>query len=276
RSSGGGMPSRAWSRAARKTSFAMWSDGSGRSCRCGVAIRGSIGRTAPPPPRRNWRIIGPRSSRHAPSSCSRCGTGAPKRRTPRALGASAAVPTSVARSGAICCCSESIPGGRRGAWRSRRGGRPWRSGSTSAASWTALRPRWSSSWRRDCPGSGAIHSLTGGDGRDRVKPGAWSGLNELVYVTGGAKSALWTDAAREHLAAAPELSVATARLDSARRERLPGIGVRLVIARKLDGFAAITSVVTLYDELPWVDIENRCTTTATLDKEALYVAFPFA
>src|SRR5438093_888300 len=70
------------------------------------------------------------------------------------------------------------------------------------------------------PGTGAIHSLTGGDGRDRVKPGAWSGLNELVYVTGGAKSALWTDAAREHLAAAPELSVATARLDSARRERL--------------------------------------------------------
>src|SRR5437762_2328628 len=126
------------------------------------------------------------------------------------------------------------------------------------------------------PGTGAIHSLTGGDGRDRVKPGAWSGLNELVYVTGGANSVLWTAAAREHLAAAPQLSVATARLDSARRERLPGIGIRLVIARKLDGFAAITSVVTLYDELPWIDIENRCTKTATLDKEALYVAFPFA
>src|SRR5207244_8568727 len=43
------------------------------------------------------------------------------------------------------------------------------------------------------PGTGAIHSLTGGDGRERVKPGAWSGLNELVYVTGGAASALWTD-----------------------------------------------------------------------------------
>src|SRR5437867_3997351 len=126
------------------------------------------------------------------------------------------------------------------------------------------------------PGTGAIHSLTGGDGRDRVKPGAWSGLNELVYVTGGAASALWTDGAREHLTAAPELRVTTARLASARRERLPGIGVRLVIARKLDGFAAITSVVTLYDELPWIDIENRCTKTATLDKEALYVAFPFA
>src|SRR6184192_1210170 len=126
------------------------------------------------------------------------------------------------------------------------------------------------------PETGAIRSLTGADGRERVKPGAWSGLNELVYVTGGAASALWTDGAREHLAAAPELSVATARLDSARRERLPGIGVRLVIARKLDGFAAITSVVTLYDELPWIDIENRLVKTATLAKEALYVAFPFA
>src|SRR5437660_762746 len=126
------------------------------------------------------------------------------------------------------------------------------------------------------PGTGAIHSLTGSDGRERVKSGAWSGLNELVYVTGGAASALWTDGAREHLAAAPELRVATARLASARRERLPGIGTRLVVARTLDGFPALTSVVTLYDDLPWIDIENRCTKTATLEKEALYVAFPFA
>src|SRR5439155_25223743 len=72
------------------------------------------------------------------------------------------------------------------------------------------------------PGTGAIHSLTGGDGRERVKSGAWSGLNELGYVTGGAASALWTDGAREHLTAAPELRVTTARLASARRERLPG------------------------------------------------------
>ena len=126
------------------------------------------------------------------------------------------------------------------------------------------------------PGTGAIRSLTGGDGRERVKPGAWSGLNELVYVTGGAASALWTDGAREHLTAAPELRSATARFASARRERLPGIGIRLVVARTLDGFPALTSVVTLYDDLPWIDIENRCTKTATLDKEALYVAFPFA
>ena len=126
------------------------------------------------------------------------------------------------------------------------------------------------------PGTGAIRSLTGGEGRERVKPGAWSGLNELVYVTGGTRSGLWTDGAREHLAVAPTLRAATARLDSVRRERLPGIGARLVAARKLDGFPAITSSVTLYDELPWIDIENRISKTATLEKEALYVAFPFA
>jgi len=34
--------------------------------------------------------------------------------------------------------------------------------------------------------------------------------------------------------------------------------------------------VTLYDDLPWVDIENRLVKTPTLEKEALYVAFPFA
>ena len=126
------------------------------------------------------------------------------------------------------------------------------------------------------PGSGAIRSLTGGDRKDRVKPGTWSGLNELVYVTGGSRTVLWTDAAREALSTPAELTLATARLVSARRERLPGIGARLVVTRRLAGFSAVTSSVTLYDELPWIDIENRCSKVPTLEKEALYVAFPFA
>ena len=57
---------------------------------------------------------------------------------------------------------------------------------------------------------------------------------------------------------------------------LPGIGVRLMATRRLEGFPSLTSTVTLYDELPWIDVENRLAKTATLDKEALYVAFPFA
>src|SRR5438034_5846350 len=126
------------------------------------------------------------------------------------------------------------------------------------------------------PASGAIHSLTTGDGVERVRPAAWSGLNQLVYVQGGAHSALWTGRARDELRAVPDLTLSQAALVSARRERLPGIGARLVVERTLQGCTGVTTVVTLYDELPWLDIENRVTKPATLDKEALYVAFPFA
>jgi hypothetical protein len=61
-----------------------------------------------------------------------------------------------------------------------------------------------------------------------------------------------------------------------RRERLPGIGVRLRVTRRVAGFETLESTVTLYDALPWLDIENRCTKPETLSPEALYVAFPFA
>ena len=124
--------------------------------------------------------------------------------------------------------------------------------------------------------TGAIRSLIGPDGRERVAAGAWSGLNQLVHVSGGARSALWTDGSRAFLATPPDLAVTQAEGVSTRRERLPGIGVRLVATRRLAGFPAVASSVTLYDELPWIDIENRLTKAATLDKEALYVAFPFA
>src|SRR5256885_7239838 len=113
-------------------------------------------------------------------------------------------------------------------------------------------------------------------GAERVRPAGWSGLNQLVYVQGGAHSALWTGRARDELRAAPDLTVSQAELVSARRERLPGIGARLMVERKLEGCTSVATVVTLYDELPWMDIANRITKPATLDKEALYVAFPFA
>ena len=124
--------------------------------------------------------------------------------------------------------------------------------------------------------SGAIRSLTGPDGKERVKTSEWSGLNQLVYARGGARSALWTTGDRNDLKNAPQLDITQARFVRCRREKLPGIGVRLVIERALDGFPTIVSTVTLYDELPWVDVENRMTKTPTLAKEALYVAFPFA
>src|SRR5438874_4568954 len=123
--------------------------------------------------------------------------------------------------------------------------------------------------------SGAIRSLTGPDGKERVKPSDWSGLHQLVYARGGEHSALWTTGDRSDLKNPPQLELTQAKLVRARRERLPGIGVRVVVERALDGFPAITSTITLYDELPWLDIENRIVKTATLTKEALYFAFPF-
>lgn len=126
------------------------------------------------------------------------------------------------------------------------------------------------------PASGAIRSLKGPDGKEKVNPTTWSGLNQVVYVTGGIRSALWTDTSGEDLGKPPDLNVTQSRLVNAHRERLPGIGVRLVAERTLSESSTITSVVTLYDELPWIDIENRITKPATLIKEALYVAFPFA
>ena len=124
--------------------------------------------------------------------------------------------------------------------------------------------------------SGAIRSLTGPDGKERVKPSDWSGLNQLVYARGGEHSALWTSGDRDDLKNPPQLELTQAKFVRARRERLPGIGVRLVVERALEGFSGLTSTITLYDELPWVDIENRIVKTATLAKEALYFAFPFA
>src|SRR6266704_1915339 len=126
------------------------------------------------------------------------------------------------------------------------------------------------------PASGAIRSLTAGDGKERVRPGAWSGLNQLVYVRGGGHSALWTDPTPDGLRTAADLTLSQAELASARREGLPGIGERLLVERRLQGCTSVATVVTLYDELPWVDIENRISKPATLEKEALYVAFPFA
>ncbi len=126
------------------------------------------------------------------------------------------------------------------------------------------------------PATGAIQSLVGPDGKERVKPSSWSGLNQLVYVRGGERSALWTAGDRHDLATPPQLAITQAAATLTRRERLPGIGVRLVTTRTVAGCGTATSTVTLYDTLPWVDIENEITKTPVLEKEALYVAFPFA
>jgi hypothetical protein len=110
------------------------------------------------------------------------------------------------------------------------------------------------------PATAAIVSLVGPDGVECVRTGTWSGLNQLVYATG----------------TPPDLELAQAEAMTIRRERLPGIGVRVRAVRRLAGLEALESTVTLYDGLPWIDVENRFSKPERLSKEALYVAFPFA
>src|SRR5205814_1841821 len=93
--------------------------------------------------------------------------------------------------------------------------------------------QWESKRRCLDRAAGAGRSRAAGDGEERVRPAGWSGLSQLVYVRGGAHSALWTDAAPDALRAAADLTLSQAELDSARRERLPGIGVRLLVERRL-------------------------------------------
>lgn len=126
------------------------------------------------------------------------------------------------------------------------------------------------------PATGAIASWTGPDGKERVKPSPWTGLNQWLHVSGGDRSALWTTADRGTLGTVAQLDIATATRVSSRRRTLPGIGVRLETTRALRGCGTLASSVTLYHDLPWIDVENRLTKEPTLDKEALYVAFPFA
>src|SRR5213083_153104 len=64
------------------------------------------------------------------------------------------------------------------------------------------------------PATGAIRSLTGPDGKERVKPSTWSGLNQLVYVRGGEHSALWTSGNRDDLKNPPQLELTHAKLIS--------------------------------------------------------------
>src|SRR6266513_2934971 len=67
------------------------------------------------------------------------------------------------------------------------------------------------------PATGAIRSLTGPDGKERVKPSEWSGLNQLVYARGGDHSALWTSSDRSDLKNPPQLELAQSETAGDRR-----------------------------------------------------------
>ncbi len=75
--------------------------------------------------------------------------------------------------------------------------------------------------------SGAISSLLDHEGRQWVRPDSL-GLNTVPH----------------------------ARLESAQQQVLPGVGSRLVVRRRLSDGGLLHSIYTVYEALPWLDIEN--------------------
>jgi hypothetical protein len=93
--------------------------------------------------------------------------------------------------------------------------------------------------------SGAISSVVQlSDGRDWARPGS-DGLN----------------------------SIEGARLVSVAAERLDGVATKLVVSRRAPTHGVITSTVTVYDELPWLTVENE---SAETDSGDVQYRFPLA
>src|SRR2546430_17398342 len=70
------------------------------------------------------------------------------------------------------------------------------------------------------PATGAIRSLAGPDGKDRVKTSAWSGLNQLAYARGGEHSPLWPSGNRDELKNPPQLERTQPKLSPRRADPL--------------------------------------------------------
>src|SRR5437867_2486947 len=233
----------------RRISSARWSGAGARSYPYGAATPGAIARTAPRPPRRSSRATARPSWLPGPRSCSRCGTKRPSRATAaRPTGSSdvVQVPHGAARrlahdgrewpavdlpDGSALVLARDVPAlGYLALTESERAANPPRDDGP------ALEAQAGSFHVVLDPASGAIRSLTTGDRVERVRPaggpggpggpGAGGGLNQLLYVQGGARRGPWAGRGRRRLQHRPHLTVRQPRLTSARRLRPPRNGAR--------------------------------------------------
>ena len=121
--------------------------------------------------------------------------------------------------------------------------------------------------------TGAIKSLVDKEsGRELVDGGAPYRLNEYLYVSGGEESQILL----KHQGSLPELAISSPREAKLRAVELGELGQRMIIQSTAEMTPAITTEVTVWNELKRVDITNRLTKTKTFAKEAVYFAFPFA
>jgi hypothetical protein len=124
------------------------------------------------------------------------------------------------------------------------------------------------------PRSGAVTRLFDKElQRDLAAHGTGYGLNELLYVRGGAKSRIERDMA--HLPPAQLEVTGQTGAELVENVRTP-LGQRLRIRARAAAFPEIETEIRIYDRLKRVDFVNRVRKEETRDKEAVYFAFPFA
>ncbi len=122
------------------------------------------------------------------------------------------------------------------------------------------------------PVSGAMTSLFDKRlGRELVDARAPYRLNEYLYVAGGDGSRIVMNPNGPE----PKLTVFTPANATLRRVRLGQLGERMIIESSTVMTPRLVTEVTLWNDLPRVDILNRVTKTQTDKKEAVYFAFPF-
>jgi hypothetical protein len=91
--------------------------------------------------------------------------------------------------------------------------------------------------------------------------------------TGSLRSIRERRSRREWLNRSGTSDAAEARLESAERRIMPRVGTQVVSRRRSPYHGELWSTVTVYDDLPWIDIEHR---TESAERDRLDYAFGFA
>jgi hypothetical protein len=122
--------------------------------------------------------------------------------------------------------------------------------------------------------TGALASLVEkATGRELVEQGGPYGLNQFLYVEGGADSLILD----LKFGSAPANLKITSTEPARIVENASGpFGQRLVVETSAVNVPRLRCEYRLYDDLKRVDVVNSLAKTATRDKEAAYFAFPFA
>jgi hypothetical protein len=120
--------------------------------------------------------------------------------------------------------------------------------------------------------TGAVTSIRDRElGRELVDGDAPFGFNHVLYAAGGEGSRIVRGHGPE-----PKLTVSEPKDASLRRLRLAGMGERMIVETRTENLPRIVSEVTVWNDVKRIDIVQRLVKTKTYQKEAVYVAFPFA